>query len=128
VEALRIARGSMSRLTLGKVTMKQSGGEGPRTRAELLVDAIVVARLRVDPRTGRFLAEDERPAGGAGLEAPALKAALEQAVRQLAIGEWAWPSEGGQTWGVPLLFEGRTVGRLRVDVQKGAIARTREPE
>lgn len=127
-DAVRIARGSVGRMTLGKVTVKQQGADAPRTRAELLVDGVVVARLRVDNRTGRFLAGDERPAPGPGLEPSALKVALEQAVRRLAIGEWAWPSEGGQTWGVPLLFEGRTVGRLRVDAQKGLVARVREPE
>jgi len=127
-EALRIAREIVGRLTLGKLTVKQRSQEATRVRAELLANGAVVARIRVDVRTGGFLAEDARSSAGPSLDPTSLRAAMERALRQLAIGDWAWPTEHGRAWGVPLIYQGRTVGRLKVDMRKGVLPRERDDE
>lgn len=86
-----------------------------------------MAHLRVDPGTGRFLAEDEPPtAGGDVRDLTGLRPAVERALHQLEIGDWAWPMEQEQAWGVSLLFEDRAVGTLKVDVGRGLLPRAND--
>jgi len=119
-QALKVARESLTRCSLGRLAVRQKGDRPERVRAELLFGGTVVARLRVDPRSGVFLAKDERPgATGEMLDAPALRAAAERSLQTLEIGEWAWPAEHGRAWGVPLRSRGRVVGKIAVDVEKG---------
>lgn len=123
-EALRAARESVARFSLGRLTVRERGDRPPRVRAELLFDGIVVARLRVNPRTGDFLKEEERPeATGRVLDPSALRAAVERAIRRLEIGEWTWPTEHGRAWGVPLKYGGRVVGTIKVDARRGPLPR-----
>lgn len=96
----------------------------PWVQAELLDDERVVAHLRVDPGTGRFLAGEEPPtAGGDVRDLTGLRPAVDCALHQLEIRDWAWSMEQGQAWGVSLLFEDRAVGTLKVDVGRGLLPR-----
>ncbi len=121
-EALQVARESAGRLSLGRLTVKEKGTRPPRVRAELLFNGVVVARLRVNPRTGDFTGKEERTEGsGQALDLPTLRAAVERALRRLEIGEWTWPTEHGRAWGVPLKYGGRAVGTIKVGAQKGPL-------
>jgi hypothetical protein len=123
-DALRVARESLGRLSLGRLTVRERSHERLRARAEVLLNGAVVARLLVDPRTGAFLAEEERSQiSGDALDGPALRVAVERSLRQIEIGEWTWPTERGRAWGVPLKFRGRVVGTLKVDPQRGPLPR-----
>lgn len=83
-----------------------------------------MAHLRVDPGTGRFLAGEEPPtAGGDVRDLTGLRPAVDCALHQLEIRDWAWSMEQGQAWGVSLLFEDRAVGTLKVDVGRGLLPR-----
>lgn len=122
VEALRIARESRTRWSLGRLTVRQKAGRPARVRAELLLSGTVVATLRVDPRTGAFLSEGEHPERGADApDLPRLRAAVERSLQYLKVGEWTWPTEHGRAWGVPLKFQGRVVGTIKVDVRNGPL-------
>ncbi len=126
-EALRIARESQGQWSLGRVTVRQKFLGSMRARAELVLSGRVVARLRVDPATGAFLAEDERPKPpGQALDSGALRAALERSLHSLEIGNWTWPTEHGRAWGVPLKYGGRVVGIIKVDPQRGLLGREDE--
>jgi hypothetical protein len=126
-EALRIARDRQAHWTLGQLGIRHKWFGPPRVRAELLDDGRVVARLRVDPATGGFLARHERPTGGGDVrDLDALRSAVERALHRLEIGDWTWPTEQGRAWGVPLRYGDRVVGTLKVDVRQGLLARTDE--
>ena len=123
-DALEVARESLGRLSLGRLSLRERSHGRPRARAEVLLDGVVVARLLVDPRTGAFLAEEERSqTSGDSLDGSALRAAVDRSLRQIEIGEWTWPTERGRAWGVPLKYQGRVVGTLKVDPQKGPLPR-----
>ncbi len=128
-EALRIARESQAQWKIGRVTVRQKWLGASRGRAELVFNGRVVARLRVDPATGAFLAEDERPkVPGQPLDSTALRAAVERSLHGLEIADWTWPTEHGRAWGVPLRYGGRVVGSIKVDTQRGPLAREDEDD
>lgn len=121
-EALRVARESLSQWSLGRLTIRPRQQKPARVRAELLYRGKVVAKLRVDPRTGGFLAKDQRPEWSAETpDLPSLRAAVEEAMRHLEIGTWAWPKEHGRAWGVPLKYQGRVVERIVVSDKSGPL-------
>ncbi|HSB78332.1 MAG TPA: hypothetical protein VLM91_06075 [Candidatus Methylomirabilis sp.] len=123
-DALKVARESLGRFSLGSLTVRERSHGRLRARAEILLDGTGVARLLVDPRTGTFLSEEERPQfSGEMLDGPTLRLAVERSLRQLEIGEWTWPTEHGRAWGVPLKYQGRVVGTLKIDRQKGVLPR-----
>jgi hypothetical protein len=115
-EALRIARAGRPGWRLGRLVTRQHDGRR-HLEAELLAGGTPVAWFRVDPGSGRLLARGERPARGApGLEPARLRSQVEQALRGLELGAWAWPTEHGRAWAIPLRWEGRVVGAIKVDV------------
>ena len=123
-DALRVARESLGRLSLGKLMVRERSHGRIRARAELLFSGAVVARLRVDPRTGAFLVEDERAeTPSETLDSASLRAAVDRSLHQLEVGDWIWPTEHGRAWGVPLKYQGRVVGTLKIDPQKGPLPR-----
>ena len=125
--ALRLARESRARWTLGNFEVRHLRCIFPRIRAELLDTGRVVARLRVDPATGDILAEDECPTREGNLDdLAALRPTVERALHRLEIGNWTWPTEQGRAWGVPLRYGDRVVGILKVDVRQGLLTRTDE--
>lgn len=121
-EALRVARESRARWSLGRLDLRERRDGSARVRAELVLRGAVVARLRVDPRTGEFLPEKERRGAPArAVDLAALRAAVERSLRDLEVGEWTWPTEHGRAWGVPLKYGGRVVGKLKVDARRGPL-------
>ena len=117
--ALEIARATRSEWRLGRLMLDQREGRPPRVWAEILSGGAVVARLRVNPETGGFLAKDERVQPPVtSLDLARLRGEVEHELGRLEVGGWAWPSEHGRAWGVPLRYQGRVVGRLKVDVQQ----------
>lgn len=120
-EALRIARASQPGWRLGRLLTREHDGRR-QVEAEVLADGTPVAWLRVDPATGRFLPRGERPARGQGSLDPArLRPQVAAAVAGLEPGGWAWPVEHGRAWAVPLRWEGRVVGVIRIDVRGGRV-------
>jgi hypothetical protein len=120
-EALRIARASQPGWRLGRLLTREHDGRR-RVEAELLSDGTPVAWLRVDPGTGRFLPRGDRPARGQGSLDPArLRPQVAAAVAGLEPGGWAWPVEHGRAWAVPLRWQGRVVGTIRIDVRGGRV-------
>jgi hypothetical protein len=120
-EALRIARAGRAGWHLGRLRTR---GHDRRSHieAELLAGGAPVARLRVDPGSGRLLARGERPAlGAAGLDPARLRSLVEEAFRRLELGTWAWPAEHGRAWAIPLRSEGRVVGAIKVDVRRARV-------
>lgn len=121
-EALGIARESRAAWSLGRLTVRERRGRPPRVHADLLNDGTVVGRLRIDPGTGGFLARRERGGTPAGsLDLTGLQAAAGRALAEVEIGGWAWPTRRGRAWGVPLLYRGRVVGSVAVDVRGGRL-------
>jgi len=118
-EALEIARASRAGWRLGRLTVETRQDRPPRVRAELMSSGAVVARLRVDPATGGFLAKDERAqAVTTPRDLDRLRSDVERELGRLDVGGWTWPSEHGRAWGVPVRYRERVVGRLKVDVQE----------
>jgi hypothetical protein len=120
-EALQIARASQPGWRLGRLVAR----EHDRRRsieAELLSGGTPVAWLRVDPATGRLLPRGERAARGAApLDPERLRTQVEAALGRLQVGTWAWPAEHGRAWAVPLRWEGRVVGAIKVDVRRARV-------
>jgi hypothetical protein len=120
-EALRIARASQPGWRLGRLLTREHDGRR-HVAAELLSDGTAIAWLRVDPNTGRFLPRGERPVRGQGSFDPTrLRTQVAAAVAGLEPGGWAWPVEHGRAWAVPLRWEGRVVGTIRIDVRGGRV-------
>ncbi len=121
-EALRIARESRAGWSLGRLAVRDRQGRPPRVRADLLHDGTVVGRLRIDPGTGGFLPRREPGEALSGpLDLPGLQAAAGRALAEIEIGGWTWPVGCGRAWGVPLLYRGRVVGTVAVDVRGGRL-------
>ncbi|HSB72343.1 MAG TPA: hypothetical protein VLH58_05030 [Candidatus Methylomirabilis sp.] len=128
-EALKLARDSVGRLDLKRLSVRERGHGHVRVRAEILFNGQVVTRLRVNPETGGFLAEEEHfESSGAPLDPPALRAAVERSLRQLEVGDWTWPTEHGRAWGVTLKHRGRVVGTLKVDPKRGLLPRDNDED
>jgi hypothetical protein len=120
-EALGIARASQPGWRLGRLLPRQHDGRG-HIEAELLADGTSVAWLRVDPASGRFLARGERPVRDQGwLDPTRLRPQVAAAIGGLEVGIWAWPVEHGRAWAVPLRWEGRVVGAIRIDVGRARV-------
>jgi hypothetical protein len=127
--ALDIARATRAEWRLGRLMLERREGRQSQVRAEVMSDGAVVARLRVDPATGAFLAKDERAqTSSASPELGRLRDAVERALGRVEVGGWAWPSKHGQAWGVPLRYQGRVVGNLKVDVRQRKLLATRSDE
>jgi hypothetical protein len=120
-EALRVARASQPGWRLGRLLTREHEGRR-HLEAELLSDGTPVAWLRVDPGSGRFLPRGERPVRGQGSLDPArLRPLVAGAIAGLELGTWAWPVEHGRAWAVPLRWEGRVVGAIKVDVRRARV-------
>ena len=127
--ALDIARATQPEWRLGRLTLERREGRQPRVRAEVMSGGAVVARLRVDPATGGFLAEDERAQSSiTSPELDRLRGDVERALGRVEVGGWAWPSKHGQAWGVPLRYQGRVVGKIKVDVRQRKLLATRSED
>jgi hypothetical protein len=124
-QALRVARESQGRWTIGSVTARDRHGR-VRVRADLMADGVVIAHFHLDPNTGEFVdgnaytnaVDDERLAR--------LKAAAARALSQMEVGGWTWPAEHGRAWRVPLSYKGRPVGTVTVDVERNRLVGKRE--
>jgi hypothetical protein len=124
-QALRIARESQARWTIGLLRARDKHGR-VRVQADLLADGVVIAHLRLDPRTGEFVS-DKAYTTAVDAEALArLKAAATRALSQVEVGGWAWPAERGRTWRVPLRYKGGPVGTVTVDVERNRLVAKRE--
>jgi hypothetical protein len=127
--ALDIARATRAEWRLGRLTIERREGRQPRIRAEVMSGGAVVARLRVDPATGGFLAKDERAqSSSASPEIARLRGDVERQLGRVEVGGWAWPSKHAQAWGVPLRYEGRVVGKLNVDLRQRKLLATRSDD
>jgi hypothetical protein len=127
--ALDIARSTRAEWRLGRLMLEKREGRQPRVRAEMMSGGVVVARLRVDPATGGFLAKDERAQpSSASPEIARLRGDVERQLGRVEVGGWAWPSKHAQAWGVPLRYEGRVVGKLKVDVRQRKLLATRSED
>jgi hypothetical protein len=90
---------------------------------------VVVAKLRVDPATGGFLAKDEHAQiSSASPELGRLRGDVERELGRVEVGGWAWPSKHAQAWGVPLRYQGRVIGKLEVDVRQRKLLETRSKD
>lgn len=120
-EALRIAQTSQAGWRLGRLVAREHAGRR-HVEAELLSHGTPIARLRVDPGTGRLLQRGERPVPGLPSIDPAqLRPQIERAIGHLELGTWAWPAEHGRAWAVPVRWEGRLVGAIKIDVRRRRI-------
>lgn len=127
--ALEIARATRAEWRLGRLMVERREGRQPRVRAEVMSGGAVVARLRVDPATGGFLAKEQRAqTSSASPELDRLRGAVERELGRVEIGDWAWPSKHAQAWGVPLRYQGRVVGKLKVDVRQRKLLETRSDD
>ena len=119
-EALRIARQSQERWTIGSVTTRDKHGH-VRVRADLMADGVVIAHLHLDPKTGEFVDEKAYTNAVDAETLPRLKAAAARSVSQVEVGGWAFPAEHGRAWRVPLRYKGRSVGTVTVDVERNRL-------
>jgi hypothetical protein len=110
-EALRIAHESRPGWRLGEVRVRRHH-DRPRAEAEVISEGRVVARLRM-------------PASG---DPGAVKAEAERILSRIEIGRWAWPTEHGRAWRVPLQDGGRVVGTIKVDTRRGRLLPQDEDE
>ncbi len=116
IAALEAARVSRGEWRLSPFVVRRTDDGRRRVRAALLYRGAVVARLRVDPRTGRFLGARERAEAPAeALDLIRLRAQAERALMDVAVAGWAWPAEDGRAWRFPLVYDGRVVGQITVD-------------
>lgn len=127
--ALDIARATRAEWRLGRLILERREGRQPRVRAEVMSGGAVVARLRVDPATGGFLAKDKRAqTSSASPELGRLRGDVERELGRVEVGGWAWPSKHGRAWGVPLRYQGRVIGKLTVDVRQRKLLATRSED
>ena len=124
-QALRIARESQARWTIGSLRVRDKHGR-VRVQADLMADGVVIAHLRLDPRTGEFVGEKAYAAGVDAEALARLKAAATRALPEVEVGGWAWPAERGRAWRVPLRYRGRPVGAVTVDVERNRLVGARE--
>lgn len=119
-QALRIARQSQAHWTIGPVTVRDRDGR-VSAQAALMADGLVIAYLRLDPRTGGFVG-DRAYTGAVDPETLArLKVQAARALSQVQVGGWAWPTEHARAWRVPLQYQGRAVGSVTVDVERNRL-------
>jgi hypothetical protein len=119
-QALRIARQNQARWTIGPVTVRDRDGR-VSAQAALMADGIVIAYLRLDPRTGEFVG-DRAYTGAVDPETLARsKVHAARALSQVQVGGWAWPAEHARAWRVPLQYKGRAVGSVTVDVERNRL-------
>jgi hypothetical protein len=104
-EALEIARASRSRWCIGRVDLDEHDGV-TTIEAEMVIDGLPVARVRIDP------------GATPGLQP---RQAVERALPRVEVGTWAWPTDHGRAWAVPLRLDGRVIGTLKVDARAGRI-------
>jgi hypothetical protein len=127
--ALDIARATRAEWRLGRLMLERREGRQPRVRAELRSGGVVVARLRVDPATRGFLAKDERAqTSSASPDLGRLRGDVERQLGRIEVGGWAWPSKHARAWGVPLRYQGRVIGKLKVDVRQGRLLAIRSED
>ncbi len=119
-DALRIARDSRARWSIGAVRLHDKHGRA-RVQADLLADDVVIARLRLDPKTGALVGEKVYADRLGSEDIPRLRASASRALSRVEVGSWAWPAERGRLWRVPLRYEGRVIGVLTVDVQRSRL-------
>jgi hypothetical protein len=120
-DALRIVRESRAGWRLGRLKVREKDGQ-PRVRFDLIADGKVIGQLRVDPSSGGFLGEDDAAGPApAQLDLSRLRADAERALRDIEVGDRTWPTEHGQAWRVPLRYQGRVIGTIKVDVRKGRL-------
>ena len=121
-DVLRIARESQAGWSLGRLQVREKDGKPPRVRVDLISGGKVVGRLRVDPRSGGFLGEgDERGLAPAPLDLSRLRVDAERSLRDIEVGNRTWPTDHGRAWRVPLRYQGRVVGTIKVDVRQGLL-------
>jgi hypothetical protein len=120
-EALRIVREDRAAWRVGALTVDDGHTARARVRVEIVSGGRVIARLRLDPATGAFVARDARRSATAPDTATALRPAAERALARLEVGPWAWPHGDGQAWRVALHYDGRAVGSVTVDVRHGRL-------
>jgi hypothetical protein len=120
-DALQIARTSQPGWRLGRL-MAREHDRRRSVEAELLSGGTAIAWLRIDPVTGRLLPRGDRAARGAApIDPERLRPQVEAALGRLEIGTWAWPAEHGRAWAVPLRWEGRVVGAIKIDVRRARL-------
>jgi hypothetical protein len=124
-QALRVARESQARWTIGSVRARHKHGRVD-VRADLMVDGVVVAHLRLDPKTGEFVADKAYTSAVDAETLTRLKAGATHALSRVEVGGWAWPAEHGRAWRVPLRYKGRAVGTVTVDVERNRLVGKRE--
>lgn len=116
-DALRVAGESRDRWAVGTLRVREHHGRA-RIQAELVADGVVIAHLRVDPATGDLVPSTALLAGPLPPDLTPLRAAAARALARVTIGRWAWPTEKGRAWRVPLQYEGHVIGTIKVDVQR----------
>lgn len=124
-QALRIARESQTRWTIGPPSVREKRGRA-RVQADLIVDGVVIARLRLDPRTGEFVDDKIYTSGVDAGTLSRVNAAATRALPQIEVGGWAWPAERGRVWRVPLRYKGRAIGTVTVDVDRNRLVGKQE--
>jgi hypothetical protein len=124
-EALRIARESQPRWTIGAVTLREHHGR-IRARADLVVDGLVIAHLRLDPTTGALVPDKRYAETLTEHDVARLRAAATRALARLEVAGWAWPVAHGRAWRIPLRCDGRVIRTITVDVARGGLLREDE--
>jgi hypothetical protein len=125
-DALRIARDAQPGWRLGAVRAKRHDGRW-EVRAEILAGDEVVARLRVDPATGRLLGKRERAVSAGPSDGARLRQEVDRQFRDLVVGPSAWPSRHRDVWRVSVFSDGRLVAVVKVDVDaRRVLARDEE--
>ncbi len=120
-EALRIVREDRAAWRVGALTVHDGQSARARVRVEIVSGGRVIARLRLDPATGAFVARDAPRSAVAPDAATALRPAAERALARLEVGPWAWRDGDGEAWRVALHYDGRAVGSVTVDVRHGRL-------
>jgi hypothetical protein len=124
-QALRIARASQARWTIGSVRARATHGR-VRVQADLVADGAVVAHLRLDPDSGELVGDKVYTSAVDAQALARLKAAAARALARVEVGGWAWPAEHGRAWRVPFRYRGRPVGTVTVDVERNRLVGKRE--